>query len=84
MLCALGKLSKLCAFLPHLQNEHDSLAALKGGDKSPLRTCLALLDQSDYWQITGHTEPEDIVQDVSGESKGGLYKGQATETQEDS
>lgn len=36
---------------------------------------------NDYWHITGQTEPEDTVQDVSGESKGGLYRGQAGETQ---
>jgi hypothetical protein len=38
---------------------------------------------NDYWHITGQTEPKDTVQDVSGKSKGGLYRGQAGETQED-
>lgn len=40
-----GELVKLCAFLPYLQNEQSSFAALKDEEAPQARARLALLDQ---------------------------------------
>lgn len=40
-----GELVKLCAFLPYLQNEQSSFAALKDEEAPQTRARLALLDQ---------------------------------------
>lgn len=51
---------ELCAFLPYLQNERSSFAALKDEGERPLRHGPGCPFRSrDYWQITEHTEPED-------------------------